>query len=649
MLYKNNSSLRTRMVSALLLVAIFSAITVTVGTTVYFFQKIKTDATNTMKKNMDVAQAFYQDGKEAVLAEAVELAAEPIMKIYVGLDANREKIMRYLLDVAKAKGIYHFTVADRSGNSVAMVGKKGSLINGRSLVSQSTKAMIERAFDGESIAVSELIPSSDGGQGIIAMSGFAPIVYENKVVGVMVVRHILNENQIFFATVANLLEVDVLLYQQYQVLNSVRPIPIESKYYANVMETGTPSGESVMRYGKMIAQYQPVLDYAGKPIGVLAVALNADKYVDTFIGALFSSSIIMLFCLFIAMFLGNYLANNLITPIQELLKVVDKISSGDLSSEAKIIREDEIGKLSNQFNAMRINLKDKISAINNLNTSLGKTIEQRTEDLQDILERMKKYLPSQLYDIISGDDHYMFSDHKRRKLTIFFSEIQGFTTITDSMESEELSKMLNHYLDEMAKIALKWGGTLDKFIGDAIMVFFGAPEFIDDKTHALRAAYMAMEMRELRLDWLDGGVSQPLHIRMGINTGYCTVGNFGSENRMDYTIIGGQVNIASRLETSAPTDGILISHETFALIQDQIQCEYQGEIQAKGVHSRIKTYQILGKKNQENIITQYFRKTPEGNVYLKNLLLNDASEKNNLLLTLKLATRFVESQKIEDI
>ena len=540
---KKGASLRTRLVSSFLLIAVFSTIILTAGTTVYFLQKIKTDATNTMKKNMDVAQTLYQDQNEAVLAEAVELAADPIIQIYVGLAASHEKIVRYLLDIAQSKGIYHFTIADRAGNTLVMAGKKGSLINARTAVSNHTRTLIERAFDGESISVSELVPSNDGGQDIMAMSGFVPIVYANEVLGVMIVRHILNENQNFFVTAAKLLEVNVLLYQQYQVLNSVRPMPIASKHYAKVIETGEPSGESAIRYGKIIAQYRPVFDSAGKPIGVLAVALSADKHVDTFIGALIASLVIMLFCLFIAMLLGNYLANNLITPIHQLLKVVDQISSGDLTSEARVLREDEIGKLSNQFNAMRINLKDKISAINNLNTSLEKTIEERTEDLQDVLERMKKYLPSQLYDVISGDGNNASIGHRRRKLTIFFSDIKGFTAITDSMESEELSKMLNNYLDEMAKIALKWGGTLDKFIGDAIMVFFGDPEFIDDRTHALRAAHMALEMRkrlrELRLDWLDSGVSQPLHIRMGINTGYCTVGNFGSENRMDYTIIGG--------------------------------------------------------------------------------------------------------------
>jgi hypothetical protein len=109
---------------------------------------------------------------------------------------------------------------------------------------------------------------------------------------------------------------------------------------------------------------------------------------------------------------------------------------------------------------------------------------------------------------------------------------------------------------------------------------------------------MAIEMRErlkyLREKWINQGISAPLHIRIGINTGYCTVGNFGSENRMDYTTVGGQVNLASRLESNAGTDQILISHETFALVQDTIICESKGEITVKGIARPVKIYQVIG-------------------------------------------------------
>lgn len=123
------------------------------------------------------------------------------------------------------------------------------------------------------------------------------------------------------------------------------------------------------------------------------------------------------------------------------------------------------------------------------------------------------------------------------------------------MESEGLTHLLNHYLTEMSQIALAHGATIDKFIGDAILIFFGDPETKGAKEDALACVRMAIEMRdrmqELHLLWRDSRIERPLRCRMGIHTDYCTVGNFGSEDRMDYTIIGGGVNTASRLEASA--------------------------------------------------------------------------------------------------
>ena len=149
----------------------------------------------------------------------------------------------------------------------------------------------------------------------------------------------------------------------------------------------------------------------------------------------------------------------------------------------------------------------------------------------------------------------------------------------------------------MSKIALKFGGTIDKFIGDAILIFFGDPESKGDKEDAKACVLMALEMRErmkyLRKLWEDQGISNPLDIRIGINTGYCNVGNFGSEDRLDYTIIGGEVNLASRLESSAEIGQILISHETYALIKKDIICEKKDEINVKGIAHKIQTYQVI--------------------------------------------------------
>ena len=183
----------------------------------------------------------------------------------------------------------------------------------------------------------------------------------------------------------------------------------------------------------------------------------------------------------------------------------------------------------------------------------------------------------QVYKSISLEKKNVKIEAYRKKLTVFFSDIKGFTEITDRLEPEVLSSLLNSYLNEMSKIALKHGGTIDKFVGDAILIFFGDPETKGEKEDAKACALMALEMKE-RMKVCDKygktkEFQKPLEIRIGINTGYCNVGNFGSKERLDYTIIGGEVNLASRLESNAAIGQILISHETYVLIKEHILCK----------------------------------------------------------------------------
>ena len=148
----------------------------------------------------------------------------------------------------------------------------------------------------------------------------------------------------------------------------------------------------------------------------------------------------------------------------------------------------------------------------------------------------------------------------------------------------------------MSKIAIKWGGTIDKFIGDAMLVFFGDPNSLGEKKDAIACVSMAVEMLEkladLREVWKDRGVPKSLNARMGIHSGTCTVGNFGSEDRLDYTIIGRGVNLASRLESSSKPNRILISEDTRTLVKDHITSQKKEEIYVKGISYPVQTYEI---------------------------------------------------------
>jgi class 3 adenylate cyclase len=149
----------------------------------------------------------------------------------------------------------------------------------------------------------------------------------------------------------------------------------------------------------------------------------------------------------------------------------------------------------------------------------------------------------------------------------------------------------------MSEIALSYGATIDKYVGDAILIFFGDPETRGVKQDALACVEMAIamrkRMRELQEQWRASGIEKPLEARIGINTGYCTVGNFGSEDRMDYTIIGSGANLASRLEAAATPGEILISYETYAAVRSRIHCEERGRISVKGIAYPVATYQVV--------------------------------------------------------
>jgi class 3 adenylate cyclase len=249
-------------------------------------------------------------------------------------------------------------------------------------------------------------------------------------------------------------------------------------------------------------------------------------------------------------------------------------------------------------------LEEEKNDLQTLFDNVNEHSSQVENDYDTLINKMKRYLSPQLFDSIVGGGISSELSYRRKQLTIFFSDIVNFTSITDSTEPEVLSDCLNLYLNEMSNVAIRFGGTIDKFIGDAVMVFFGDPGSRGVKEDALACVGMAVEMQEkiraIRSYWHERGIPLSLQVRMGINTGYCTVGNFGSKERMDYTIMGGQVNIASRLETASKPDGILISEATYELVQKHVDAVSMQPISVKGIHYPINTFLVSGLKEEAN-------------------------------------------------
>ncbi len=226
----------------------------------------------------------------------------------------------------------------------------------------------------------------------------------------------------------------------------------------------------------------------------------------------------------------------------------------------------------------------------------NKVIQEKTRQLESLAKRLAKYLSPQIYSLVFSGASETRDNFSRKNLTVFFSDIEGFTDICDGMEPERLALLINTYLSEMSNIAIEHGGTIDKFIGDAILVFFGDPETEGDKNDAIRCAKMALHMRqrmaELQRVWQSQGISKPLKVRMGINTGYCTVGNFGSDQRLDYTVLGSPVNMAARLQAVAKADTIYLGESTRLLIEDVAECTLVEQITPKGFSRPVGVYRL---------------------------------------------------------
>ena len=285
-----------------------------------------------------------------------------------------------------------------------------------------------------------------------------------------------------------------------------------------------------------------------------------------------------------------------------------------------------------------------------LNSNLKKQtkeLDERREVLEKLSSQLAKYIPPQIHNAIFEGNYDTNVATTRKQLTVFFSDIKNFTSTAESLQPETLTHYLNEYFSEMTAIALKHGATIDKYIGDAMMVFFGDPESKGVKEDARSCVEMALEMQEkisfLQKKWKNEGFGNPFEVRMGINTGYCNVGNFGSDQRLSYTIIGGEVNLTQRLESNADVGKILISFETYVHVKDLVDVEEKPPFHMKGIEREIKTFEIINRKNSDltskNILRIEKNKNESFEIDLENL---DLIEKNELIKNLKDALSLLE-------
>jgi class 3 adenylate cyclase/HAMP domain-containing protein len=293
-----------------------------------------------------------------------------------------------------------------------------------------------------------------------------------------------------------------------------------------------------------------------------------------------------------ALLLGAILSWSLIRPVRRVDWGLDRIANGDFLTRVSVPNRDEFGNLTSNLNRTAEQLATLYTELETLNTGLQTTVDTKVAELERA-SRLKRYLSPQLADSILSGERDVSLTTSRKLLTVFFSDVRGFTAAAERMEPEQLVDELNDYLTEMTEIVFKHGGTLDKYVGDAVMVFFGDPVAQED--HARRAVLMGFEMQErmaeLQQRWM-GRYQHSFEIGIGIATGWVTVGDIGSPARSDYTVLGNEVNLAARLADRAASGQILVTERTLADVTDIASAQPIDEILLKGISRPIKIFEL---------------------------------------------------------
>lgn len=333
--------------------------------------------------------------------------------------------------------------------------------------------------------------------------------------------------------------------------------------------------------------------------------LNADQVawvanVDTMSHVeLYYTMLLVLLATGVAFPLGWTFAQVVVRPVNNVGQGLERIGAGDFASRVQVENQDELGDLAQRVNQMSGELHRLYAELRGLNENLQQKVQEQLQEIERA-QALKRYLSPQVADsIIEGRSDVKLAT-TRKNLTVCFSDIRGFTGMSERLEPEELIDLLNAYFTAMTEIIFQHGGTLDKYLGDGILVFFGDPVPYED--HEARAGSMALDMRlklaEFQRQWFVDR-QETLNIGIGISTGYVTVGNIGSAARLEYTVIGNNGNLASRLGDMATPGQILITERTLVRVRDLVQAREVGEVTVEGSARPVRIYEVLDRMSDD--------------------------------------------------
>jgi len=282
-----------------------------------------------------------------------------------------------------------------------------------------------------------------------------------------------------------------------------------------------------------------------------------------------------------------------------------------LQSKIAALHDDEKSALTSDLTALQALYARKsrqLDRLVKLSDANEAKLTKANNTLADFSQNLSRFVPKTVAEALNQTGSEAIAKTERRDVTVFFSDIVGFTTMTERMEPEQLASVMTDYFTEMTRICDKWGGTLDQFVGDAIIIFFGAPDSAGTEQDAVRAVSMALEMQSrlsvMQANWDAAGYTIPLRVRMGLSSGFCNVGNFGSDRRLHYTALGNTMNEAARIQDLCPPEQVLVSDDCYLRIRDHIACEKADEIQLRGRAHPTQLYLPIAKQDSEakNII-----------------------------------------------
>ena len=275
---------------------------------------------------------------------------------------------------------------------------------------------------------------------------------------------------------------------------------------------------------------------------------------------------------------ATWLARRLSAPIAQLVTQAEALAQRQFDARVEVDTRDELAVLGDAMNRAARDLGDS---------------EQRLRTEAEIRGDLSRYLPSQLVDRIVDRDEAIALGGQRKHITVLFADVAAFTPLAESQKPEDVVAILNQLFTVLTEVVFRHGGTVDKFIGDCVMAFWGAPEAQED--HARRALSAAEDM----LVWLDianerwireYGVT--IHLAIGVHTGEAIVGNFGSQSRMEYTAVGDTINVAARLESIARPQQILVTEQTRNAGGSAFDFEPLGSQQLAGRLEPVELYEV---------------------------------------------------------